>query len=271
MNKDAASVAHSQEVLGLAADVLLTLVDAETGQRGFIITGKDDFLQPYNAALGRLDERLAKLQGKTKDNPRQQDNIRKLAAMTTNRLALLEEGITLRRKSDQEAHAFIAGRKGKQEMDAIRELVGEVKREETDVLKEREGRSSSAYQTAVSTGLLSALLGLGLFGVFIWLLRRSLTVRQKVAALLNEQREWFRTTLASIGDAVIATDSAGRVTFMNRVARDLDRVGRRRRQGRIAGGSVPHRQRGHPSAGREPGPSCVEGGPHRRAGEPHAY
>jgi CHASE3 domain sensor protein len=71
LNKDAPWVAHTQEVLGLTADVLLTLVDAETGQRGFIITGKDDFLQPYNAALGRLDERLAKLKDKTQDNPRQ--------------------------------------------------------------------------------------------------------------------------------------------------------------------------------------------------------
>ena len=114
--------------------MLLTLVDAETGQRGFIITGKDDFLQPYNAALGRLDERLAKLKDKTQDNPRQQDNIRKLAAMTTKRLALLDEGDALRRKSDQEAQAFIAAKKGKEQMDAIRELVGEMKREETDLL-----------------------------------------------------------------------------------------------------------------------------------------
>ena len=63
LNEDAVWVAHTQEVLGLTADVLLTLVDAETGQRGFVITGKDDFLQPYNAALVRLDERLAKLRG----------------------------------------------------------------------------------------------------------------------------------------------------------------------------------------------------------------
>ena len=131
LNEDARWVAHTQEVLGLTADVLLTLVDAETGQRGFIITGKDDFLQPYNAALGRLDERLAKLKDKTQDNPRQQDDIRKLKAMTTKCLALLEEGIALRRKSDQEAAAFIAAKKGKEQMDAIRELVGEMKREET--------------------------------------------------------------------------------------------------------------------------------------------
>ena len=192
LNEDARWVAHTQEVLGLTADVLLTLVDAETGQRGFIITGKDDFLQPYNAALVRLDERLAKLKDKTKDNPRQQANIRKLAAMTTKCLVLLEEGIALRRKSEQEAQAFISAKKGKEQMDAIRELVAEMKREETDLLGEREARSSFAYQTAVTTGLLSALLGLGLFGVFVWLLRRSLMARQKAAAVLHEQREWFQ-------------------------------------------------------------------------------
>ena len=51
---------------------------------------KDDFLQPYNAALVRLDERLAKLRDETKDNPRQQANIGKLAAMTTKCLVLLK-------------------------------------------------------------------------------------------------------------------------------------------------------------------------------------
>ena len=221
LNEDVRWVAHTQEVLGLTGDVLLTLVDAETGQRGFIITGKDDFLQPYNAALVRLDERLAKLRDETKDNPRQQANIGKLAAMTTRCLVLLEEGIALRTKSEQEAQAFIAAKKGKEQMDAIRELVDEMKREETDLLGEREVRSGFAYQTAVTTGVLSALLGLGLLGVLVWLLRRSFMARQNAAAVLHEQREWFRTTLASIGDAVIATDTEGLVAFLNPVAETL--------------------------------------------------
>ena len=210
-----------EEVLGLTADVLLTLVDAETGQRGFIITGKDDFLQPYNAALVGLDERLARLRDETKDNPWQQANIGKLAAMTTECLVLLEEGIALRRKSQQWAQAFIAANKGKEQMDAIRELVDEMKREETVLLGEREVRSSLAYQTAVTTGVLSAVLGLGLLGVLFWFLRRSFMARQNAAAVLHEQREWFRTTLASIGDAVIATDTEGHVAFLNSVAETL--------------------------------------------------
>ena len=73
----------------------------------------------------------------------------------------------------------------------------------------------------MTTGVLSALLGLGLLGVLVWLLRRSFMARQKAAAALHEQREWFRTTLASIGDAVIATDTEGHVAFLNPVAETL--------------------------------------------------
>ena len=57
LNEDTRSVAHTHEVLNLTSDVMLTLVDAETGQRGFLITGKDEFLQPYDAALLRLDRK----------------------------------------------------------------------------------------------------------------------------------------------------------------------------------------------------------------------
>ena len=58
-------------------------------------------------------------------------------------------------------------------------------------------------------------------GAFILLLRRHLLARMQAAAVLHEQREWFRTTLGSIGDAVIATDNKGRVKFLNGVAQSL--------------------------------------------------
>src|SRR5215831_4444149 len=55
--EDAGWVAHTHEVLDLTSDVLRTLVDAESGQRGFLITGKEGFLGPYHQALARLDQR----------------------------------------------------------------------------------------------------------------------------------------------------------------------------------------------------------------------
>ena len=66
LNEDAGWVGHTHDVLDLTSDVLLALVDAETGERGFIITGRDSYLEPYNAAVRRLDG----LMGACKTRPR---------------------------------------------------------------------------------------------------------------------------------------------------------------------------------------------------------
>ena len=223
LDQDAGWVAHTHAVLDLTGDVLRTLVDAETGQRGFLLTGQDEFLEPYNDALAHLDERLAMLKDKTRGNPRQQDRLTTLQEMAEVHLRLLKQGIELRRKSEKEAQAFLATGKCKGQMEAIRNLVAEMEREEGDLLQEREARSRTAYQVAVTSGLLTACLGLIMLGAFVWLLRHNLLARQRAAAAaaIQEQQEWFRTTLASIGDGVIATDTEGKVKFLNTVAQTL--------------------------------------------------
>jgi len=221
LNDDAGWVAHTNQVLDLTGEVLLALVDAETGQRGFLLTGRDEYLEPYNSALKRLDGLLATLKDETRDNRPQQDRIARLEEMIATRLAGLEQAIGLRRKSEKEAQASVLNGVAKAQMDAIRELVGEMRNRESELLGERRRRSSLAYQTAVIAGLVTALAGLGLVAAFVRLLQRGLLARQQAAAVLHEQREWFRTTLAGIGDAVIATDTEGNVRFLNSVAQDL--------------------------------------------------
>ena len=221
LNEDARSVAHTHVVMNLTSDVMRALVDAETGQQGFLITGKDEFLQPYDAGLVRLDGLMVKLKDKTKDNSVQQSRITKLEEMTAVRLGFLKEGIDLRRKSAEEASAFVITGKGKAQMDAIRQHISEMEQIENDLLKERESKTATTYRDAVTTGLLTAVLGLIAVGAFVWLLARSLRTRQKAAAIVSEQRERLRTTLASIGDAVISTDAEGRISNMNAVAESL--------------------------------------------------
>jgi PAS domain S-box-containing protein len=225
-------VAHTHEVLDVTSDVLSTLKDAETGQRGFLITGQDNFLEPYHDALARLNERLAKLQDLTRDNARQQAHIQELEKRTAVRLTLLAQGIDLRRKGSEEAQAFIATAKGKEQMDAIRTLVAEMEQEEQGLLRVRADESGRCFVTALALLAFTTLLGLGLVGLASYLVRRDLTGRERAAAVLHEQRERFQTTLASIGDAVIVTDVHGVVTFLNAVAQALtgwqdDAVGRK--------------------------------------------
>ncbi len=219
--EDAGQVAHTHEVLDLTGDVLRTLVDAETGQRGFLVTGKEDFLEPYHQALARLDEEMRTLKDRTQDNPGQQARIGELETLTAERLALLRRGIALRRQRAAGAQALVATGQGKAKMDAIRRLVATMDEEEHGLLRDRERRSAVAYRTAVATELIAAALGLALVGFLIYLVRRSLRERARAAALVHEQRERLHTTLTSIGDAVIVTDAEGRVTLMNPVARAL--------------------------------------------------
>ena len=99
------------------------------------------------------------------------------------------------------------------------------------------------------TGLLTAVLGLVTAGAWVWLLLRSFSARQKAAAILYEQREWFRLTLAVIGDAVISTDTEGKVTFSQRRGAGLDRVDRGRGERYSARNRIQDRQSGNPQDG----------------------
>jgi PAS domain S-box-containing protein len=215
--QDAAGVATSQEELDLTGHTLRSLLDAETGVRGFVITGREEYLQPYDEAVQRLDGEIAGLRERAKQDPVKQRRIERLREMAAERLARFDQAITRRRQGEPQAPPG----KGKAQMDAIRALIAEMEREEHGLLRDRQGQTRQAYVVGQASAVLAAAVGLCLVGAFYALLRRSLAARQEAAALIDQQREWLRTTLASIGDAVIATDTEGRVTFMNPVAQGL--------------------------------------------------
>ncbi len=222
LNEDASRVARTDEVLERMSNALQILVDAETNGRGYLVTGQESYLQSYKAAAKQLNDRIAALQKETAGTPSQQDRIVRLKAMAAKRVELLEASIALRRtgKLDQEQTNVISD-KGNAEMEAIRTLFAEMRQAEHKLLQERQGESRGAYSFAQTTSLLTVCLGLLMVGLFCWLLHCSLAARQQAAAMIEQQREWLHKTLASIGDAVIATDVHARVTFLNGVAQTL--------------------------------------------------
>src|SRR5262249_18893561 len=111
---------------------------AQDHAAGFLLTGKEDFLEPYHQALARLDQQVRALKDKTQDNPRQQARIEELEGLSAERLALLKQGIDLRRKNAEEAQAFVATGQGKEKMDAIRRLIATMEAEEHELLRDRE-------------------------------------------------------------------------------------------------------------------------------------
>ena len=134
----------------------------------------------------------------------------------------MEEALGLRKeKGFDAARDMILTDRGKIEMDELRKQVDEMTSVERQLLTARSERSERTYRVALLTTIVADLFALAMVVAFILLLRRHLLARDKAAAAIHEQREMFRTTIASIGDAVMTTDTQGRVTYLNSVAQSL--------------------------------------------------
>ena len=221
LNEDAAWVSHTHEALDLLSTAMSTLSEAESGMRGFVITGEEEFLDSYQTAQARLEDVFVKLREKTGDNPSQQERLKELSSVGREEQAYLRKMIDLRRRQPGAAEAVIAGLEGKTRMDRIRRLVGAMKDEENRLLGACENNTVHAYRLSVGSALVGTFLGLGLVAACVWVLERQLAIRQRAAAETYEQRELLSTTLTSIGDAVISTDAAGKVRFLNPAAEKL--------------------------------------------------
>jgi CheY-like chemotaxis protein/CHASE3 domain sensor protein/putative methionine-R-sulfoxide reductase with GAF domain len=130
-------VNHTHQVLYEFDQVLPLSIDAETGIRGFVITGNEIFLQPYYDAKEKIDGHLYKIKNLTSDNPVQQKNIELLSNQINDRLMNLSETVELRRQDFEKAKEFVQTGRGKQLQDAVKRTIDNSKEIETKLLDER--------------------------------------------------------------------------------------------------------------------------------------
>src|SRR6266853_129408 len=213
---------HTYEVLRNLDETVARLVDAETGQRGYLLTGVDAYLEPYRAAIKNIDQTIGRLKSLTSDNPNQQKRIQILEPLVGEKLAELQQTIDLRKnKGLAAANRVVLEGSGKQAMDQVRAIIAEMANEEEVLLKLRTQEANESVARSVRTILTGTLLSISLLVLCFGLLQRELSERKKAQEALSKSEKWFSTTLSSIGDAVIATDMNGAVTFMNSVAQSL--------------------------------------------------
>lgn len=213
---------HSFEIRGLLTDLAARLLDAETGQRGFLLTGNDAYLEPYRSAIKSLDQSLGELKSATADNPYQQKHIPELDQLIEKKLAELQRTIDVRKeKGLAAANAVVLSGEGKRWMDQIRAILADMEQEQNHIGALRTAEMTDAMtrtsRVVLAGNLLSALVLCMVFFAMV----RALAERRRAHQALEKSEKWLSTTLASIGDAVIATDMNGVVSFMNPVAQAL--------------------------------------------------
>src|SRR5712692_5617890 len=213
---------HTYEVLNSLDNTVGRLSDTETGQRGYLLTGEEAYLEPYRAAIKNIDQTIGELKSLTSDNANQQKRIQVLEPLVEKKLAELQRTIDLRKNEGLgAANRVVLEGSGKQSMDQIRAIIAEMAKEEKDLLRVRTQEADESVKRTSRTILVGTLVSISLLVLCFGLLNRELSERKRAQEALGKSEKWFSTTLSSIGDAVIATDMNGAVTFMNSVAQSL--------------------------------------------------
>ena len=137
-------VNHTHEVLESLDQIVLALVNSETGQRGYLVTGEDRYLEPYTNGIAAIYGHIDHLAELTSDNPAQQERIATLRPLVDEKLAELKDTIELRQGSFEAALAVVLTDAGKDVADKIRVLIDEMIAEEQGLLVVRAASTSSS-------------------------------------------------------------------------------------------------------------------------------
>ena len=229
-------VTHTQTILTKLESLRTTLDDAESGQRGYILTGQENYLTPYNQARAALPGQLNDLQSLTADEPGQQQRLAQVRVLINEKLTELQTTIDLRRNNQtNEAIQIVLSGQGEDTMNAIRGLIGQMEQTEDALLTQRSADASATLEGTTITFIVASLADIGLLVIVFWLFRRALRQRAKVEAertqLLESEREARADAVArarelelvfdSVTDLVTVYDANGKFVQFNAVANKL--------------------------------------------------
>lgn len=217
-----------REAINRLDELESVLKDAETGQRGFIITGDEAYLQPFDQAAADWQTAVDRLRSFHWVDV-QSDEIEGIVRLGKQKMEELHSTIDLRRGGGMAAVLPVVREGvGKHYMDRLRAQVRQLKLRETKGLETDAALSDRATRLRTAVFLLCGAINLI---VLYWGYRRTAeTLKERDLALddvrrrrleLQRQKDLLAVTLASIGDCVIVTNDKGNITFMNRVAEQV--------------------------------------------------
>ncbi|MBV9876959.1 MAG: CHASE3 domain-containing protein [Verrucomicrobia bacterium] len=208
-------------VQGLAA-IVTAASDAETGQRGYLLTADEKYLAPYTNALSEMPARMGALRKAAAEGLVSAQDVDKIDQLVSAKFSELAKTVDLKRQHrDGEAVAVVNTGQGKQLMNEIRNSCDQIVETQQTQINSDLGetiRDSKIRSLLYFGGL---VVNLGFLGWVCWRIFAEMGARDAAAKAIDEQREYLDVTLASIGDGVIVTDAKGTVTFLNEVAQQL--------------------------------------------------
>src|SRR5947208_7855079 len=203
-------VAHTLEVRAELEAMFAELIYAETAVRGYVITGDTTYLAPYDSAQARLGGLLAGLRALTADNPAQLKQLDSLATLVSVRLKRFHWTVETRRTGGPSvAGRAVIGGRGKDLMQLVRGLVGQMEDEEAQLLAQRSAVLQTKARLARLAAWSGALVAVTLAVIAGALVSRELAGRRRAEQTLGDTQTLFRQVLASSTALIYANTISG--------------------------------------------------------------
>jgi len=207
-------VDRTDRVIDQSGQLLKLMVDMESSKSGFLATGNESFVGLYTADTRNFDPEYQALYSLCADSPSQRQRLSELYTAYSEAAQYDSRIISLRRAGKPDP-TLLDNQQRHLRLDAFREQIAQFQAFEQNLRIERLQTAHQRWMWMASSCL---VLGLGV-GVFLALFTRYHVEKMGTKLLQSEQR--WTATLGSIGEAVIATDSEARITFMNPIAAAL--------------------------------------------------
>ncbi|MEA5601889.1 GAF domain-containing protein [Nostoc sp. UHCC 0252] len=209
-------VQKTQEKINKLEELLSEVKDAETGQRGYILTGQESYLEPYQAVLAKIDPKIAELKNLIADQPNQQKQFATLESLIAARLAILKQTIYLRQNQGFEAALqVIQTNQGKYLMDDIRKIIYEIENQDKKLLKQQSQATKASAKNMLLTLAIAIFLSFITLGIVYYFIYREVKERKLTEETLNTERNFISAVLDTAGALVIVLDTQGQIVRFN--------------------------------------------------------
>jgi PAS domain S-box-containing protein len=206
---------HTLEVLTLAETLMASLIDAESGQRGYLLTGDERYLDPYTAALASVDTRMGELRQRTTGIPAQQLRLDTMQPLVAAKLAVLRDSVELRSQGNVDAaSALMRSGRGRELMDSLRKVLDEFEAEERALLKQRSADVDARLRYLMLAIAASAALAVAIAANAAYRMRR-------LGEKTRRQADFQQALLDSADAAIVSTSADGIFDSFNRGAERL--------------------------------------------------
>jgi PAS domain S-box-containing protein len=205
-------VEHTQQVLHKSDNILTDILNIETSSRGFIITGSESFLEPYNTSIITINSNLKELAILTWDNSIQLQRIKELRSAVIERLEFAKLTIKLRREDGlKETAKLIAYGRGKILMNKVRNILSSITNEELKLLTQRKNESikNSENNEWIFLLLVAVII------LFVAVILKNQNVRKQLTIKEKQVSSYARSLIEASLDPLVTISPEGKILDVN--------------------------------------------------------